>query len=255
VVIVDVPAVREPLAEVQVGACAGQPRRDGHVSRIARRAHSEPHVRRGAATAASGRVVVGRDHRVAGIPWLECYDRGRGGVVPGAEHGRLQVAQASGLSRGCQPGHGGPVAQAARGAAVVGESEVAAGLARQSSAVDDADFQLRGDTGVDAGGRGRTRRSGRRRTRRALAAARGHHQSARRCGQGADGGRAATSRRSGEPAMNRRSCPRITDCLKPHCVSLRCPSATAMARAGQLVPGAWVSRSDACTASRAPGTA
>jgi len=106
---------------------------------------------------------------------------------------------------------------------------------------------------------GRGRRRKRCRTRRALAAARGHNQSACRCGQSAHNGRVATSRRSGEPTIGRRSCPRITDCLKPHCVSPRVPrdgtSATVMARAGQLAPGVRVSRSDVCTASRAPDSA
>jgi hypothetical protein len=137
--------------------------------------------------------------------------------VPRAEHGRLQVPQARGPSCGRQPDHDRPAAHAAQGVAVVGEFEVAAGLACQSAGVDDADFQLRGDTGAGAGSR--------RRTRRVLAAARSHNQPACHRGQNADSGRAATGRGSGEPTTGRRSCPRITDHLKPHCVSLCYPGA------------------------------
>ena len=72
--------------------------------------------------------------------------------MPGAEHARLQVPEAGGLSRGLQRYHSRPAAHAAGGTAVVGELEVAAGLARQSAGVGEADFQPRRDTGIDAGG-------------------------------------------------------------------------------------------------------
>ena len=136
----------------QVGGCAGQPRGDGHMSRIARRAHPKAHVRCGTASAVSGWTVVGGHNRVGGVTWLECYRRWRSSVLPGAEHAGLHVPEARGLSRGLQRGHSRPAAHAAGGTAVVGEPEVAAGLARQSAGVGQADLQPGRDTGVDTGG-------------------------------------------------------------------------------------------------------
>ena len=150
---------RRPGRRRAVGRCAGrqvrictrQPCRDGHISRIARWAHPEPDVWCGAMGAASGWLVVGRDNHVGGIARLERYYSWRGVVMPGAEHGRLHMPQTRCSSRGRQPDHDRPAAHTARGLAVVSELEVAAGLARQSAGVDDADFQLRDGTGVDAG--------------------------------------------------------------------------------------------------------
>jgi len=186
------------------------------------------HVRRRAAGVASGWPIVGCHNRVGGISWLECYHRWRGGVVPSAEHTRLHAPQARGLSRGRQPGHSRPAADATWGTAVVGELEVAAGLARQSPGVGEADFQLRCGAGAGARGRRRTRRRcgvcrrgrGRCRAGRVLAGARGYDQPARRHGQDAVGDLAVTDCGSGEPTVDRRSCLRITGYVKPHSVSL-----------------------------------
>ena len=90
--------------------------------------------------------------RVGGISWLESYHRWRGTVVPGAEHAQLQVPQARRLSRSRQPGHGRPAGHATWSTAVVGELQVAAGLARQSPGVGEADFQLTCDTGAGVAG-------------------------------------------------------------------------------------------------------
>ena len=64
------------------------------------------------------------------------------------------IASAAGASPvpSRQPGHGRPAGHATWGTAVVGELQVAAGLARQSAGVGEADFQLTCDTGAGVGG-------------------------------------------------------------------------------------------------------
>src|SRR5262249_36424102 len=204
---------------------------------------------------ASGWLIVGCHNCVGGVSWPEIYHRWRGTVVPSAEHARLQVPQARRLSRSCQPGHDRPAGHATRGTAVVGELQIAAGLARQSGGVGEADFQPTCDTGAGVGGRRRTRRRcvirrrgcgrrcpgrrgcgrrgcGRRCAGRGLARACGYAQPARRHGQEAKGDRAITDGGSGELAVGCRPCLRITDYVKPHIVSLHVSEACQPAAVG-----------------------